>query len=47
MEEIPKSKLIVFFDDLLVHSLDLQTNLNTMEEVFMLLCDALTWKRLI
>ena len=40
MEEIPKSKLIVFFDDLLVHSPDLQTHLKTMKEVFMPLCDA-------
>ena len=40
MEEIPKSKLIVFFDDLLVHSPDLQTHLKTIKEVFMLLRDA-------
>ena len=40
MEEIPKSKLIVFFDNLLVHSLDLQTHLKTIKEVFMLLGDA-------
>ena len=40
MEEIPKSKIIVFFDDLLVHSPDLQTHLRTIKEVFMLLCKA-------
>ena len=37
MEEIPKSKLIVYFDDLLVHSPDLQTHLKTIKDVFMLL----------
>ena len=40
MEEIPISKLIVFFDDFLDHSPDLQTHLKTTKDVFMLSCQA-------
>ena len=37
MQDIPKSKLIVFFDDLLIHSSDLTSHLNTLKQVFQLL----------
>ena len=37
MQDIPKSKLIVFFDDLLIHSPDLTTHLSTLKQVFQLL----------
>ena len=37
MQDIPKSKLIVFFDDLLIHSPDLATHMGTLKQVFMLL----------
>ena len=40
MQEIPKSQLIVFFDDLLIHSPDLDTHMRTLKQVFMLLCRA-------
>ena len=37
MQDIPKSKLIVFFDDLLIHSPDLTAHMNTLKQVFILL----------
>ena len=37
MQEIPKSQLIVFFDDLLIHSPDLETHMKTLKQVFVLL----------
>lgn len=37
LHEIPKSQLVVFFDDLLVHSPDLSTHLKTLEKVMKLL----------
>ena len=37
LQEIPKSQLIVFFDDLLIHSPDLETHLKTLKQVFILL----------
>ena len=37
MQEIPKSELIVFFDDLLIHSPDLENHMRTLKQVFMLL----------
>ena len=37
MQDIPKSQLIVFFDDLLIYSPDLQTHMKTLKQVFMLL----------
>ena len=37
MQEIPKSQLIVLFDDLLIHSPDLDTHMKTLKQVFMLL----------
>ena len=37
LQEIPKTKLIVFFDDLLIHSLDLKTHMETVKQVFTLL----------
>ena len=38
--DIPKTKLIVFFDDLLIHSSDLKTHMETVKQVFTLLCKA-------
>ena len=35
--DIPKTKLIVFFDDLLIHFPDLETHMKTIEQVFNLL----------
>ena len=35
--DIPKTKLIVFFDDLLIHSSDLKTHIETVKQVFTLL----------
>ena len=37
IQEIPKSQLIVFFDDLLIHSPDLDTHMRTLKQVLMLL----------
>ena len=37
LQEIPKSQLIVFFDDLLIHSSDLTTHVETLKQVFVLL----------
>ena len=37
MQEIPKSQLIIFFDDLLIQSPDLETHMNTLKRVLMLL----------
>ena len=37
LHEIPKSQLIVFFDDLLIHSPDLTTHVETLKQVFVLL----------
>ena len=37
LQEIPKSQLIVFFDDLLIHSPDLTTHVETLKQVFVLL----------
>ena len=37
MQEIPKSQLIVFFDHLLIHSPDLETHVDTIKQVFVLL----------
>ena len=37
MQEIPKSQLIVFFDDLLIHSPDLETHMETLKQVFVLI----------
>ena len=37
MQEIPKSQLIVFFDDLLIHSPDLDSHMKTLKQVFVLL----------
>ena len=34
LQDIPKTKLIVFFDDLLIHSPDLKTHLETIKQVF-------------
>ena len=40
LQEIPKSQLIVFFDDLLIHSPDLETHVDTLKQVFVLLQQA-------
>ena len=37
LQDIPKTKLIVFFDDLLIHSPDLKVHIDTIKEVFTLL----------
>ena len=37
LQNIPKTKLIVFFDDLLIHLPDLQVHMNTIKQVFTLL----------
>ena len=37
LQDIPKTKLIVFFDDLLIHSPDLKIHIDTIKEVFTLL----------
>ena len=37
LREIPKSQLIVFFDNLLIHSPDLTTHVDTLKRVFVLL----------
>ena len=37
LQEIPKTKLIVFFDDLLIHSSDLKTHMEILKQVFTLL----------
>ena len=37
LQDIPKTQLIVFFDDLLIHSPDLQVHMDTIKQVFMLL----------
>ena len=44
LQEIPKSQLIVFFDDLLIHSPDLKTHVDTLKQVLVLLQQA--WLRL-
>ena len=43
MQEIPKSQLIVFFDNLLIHSPDLETRMRTLKQVFMFLRRAGLW----
>ena len=40
LQEIPKSQLIVFFDDLLIHSSDLEIHAKTLKQVFVLLKQA-------
>ena len=40
MQEIPKSQLIIFFDNLLIHSSDLETHMRTLKQVFMILLQA-------
>ena len=37
LQEIPKWQLIVFFNDLLIHSPDLETNVKILKQVFVLL----------
>ena len=40
LQEIPKNQLIVFFDDLLIHSPNLETHVGTLKKVFVLLKQA-------